>query len=108
QRAVMEAGAELESHLVESVSAVGTLRRFRAETLSELKTERRLVTMLRGIYRSGRTYILASLSADTVGRLLTVAVLWVGAGFVIERSLSPGTLMSFYALAGFLTTPTTR
>lgn len=108
QREVMEAAAELESHLVESVSAIGTLRRFRAEEQAELRMEHRLVGLLRGIYGSGRTYLIASLSSDGLGRLLSVMVLWVGAGFVIDRSLSPGTLMSFYALAGFLTAPITR
>ena len=108
QRVVLETAAELESHLVESITAIATVKRFHAHGQAELKTESRLVAMLRGIYASGRTYITASVSSDTLGKTLSLVVLWVGAGFVIDRSLSPGTLMSFYALSGHLAGPVTR
>lgn len=108
QRVVMEAAAELESHLVESITAVATVKRFHAHGQAQLRTESRLVSMLRGVYTSGRTFITASISSDTLGKALSVVVLWVGAGFVIDRSLSPGTLMSIYALAGHLAAPVTR
>ncbi len=108
QRVVLESAAELESHLVESITSVATVKRFHAHEQAELKAESRLVAMLRGIYASGRTYIAASVSSETLGKALSLVVLWVGAGFVIDRSLSPGTLMSFYALAGHLAAPVTR
>jgi ATP-binding cassette, subfamily C, bacteriocin exporter len=105
QRRLMENAAELESQLIESLNAVSTIKRFGVEHFAYARTERRFVRLLKSVYRSGRTSILSGNSAELVSRLSTIVVLWVGAGLVIDRYLTPGELMSFYALVGFLTTP---
>lgn len=38
-------------------------------------------------------------------RLFTIILLWAGSYFVINRELSPGELLSFYALIGYFTGP---
>ncbi|CAA9358187.1 MAG: Bacteriocin/lantibiotic efflux ABC transporter, permease/ATP-binding protein, partial [uncultured Gemmatimonadaceae bacterium] len=108
QRALMERGAELESHLVESVTAAGTIRRFGIEWLAELRTETRLVRLLRAVSASATAALLSAAGAELLSRLLTVALLWVGAGLVLDHALSPGALMSCYALLGYLTPPLAR
>lgn len=105
QRSVMERAAELESHLVESVAAMATVRALGLEAPSELRAEARVVRLLRAVRRAGGTAIGASSAAELLGRTATVAVVWAGAPLVIGQSLSPGELMSFYALVGHLTGP---
>lgn len=105
QRGLMESAAELESQLVESLNAVATIKRFGLEPFANLKTETRFVRLLRGVYRSGTNAILSGNAAQLISRLATIVLLWMGAGLVIERALTPGELMSFYALIGYLTGP---
>ena len=108
QRALMERGAELESHLVESVTAAATLKRFGLEWYAELRTETRLVRLLRAAYASARTAMLSAAGAELLSRVTAVALLWVGAGLVLGQALTPGALMSCYALLGYLTPPLAR
>jgi ABC-type bacteriocin transporter len=108
QRTLMEGAAELETQLVESLTAMATIKRFGLEWFANLKTETRFVRLLRSVYRSGRNGIFSGNASEFVSRLFTVILLWVGAAFVIDRALTPGELMSCYALVGYLTGPVSR
>jgi ATP-binding cassette subfamily B protein len=108
QRALMERGSELESHLVESVAAAATVKRAAIERFAELRMETRLVRMLRSVYASALTTIVAGAASELLSRLVAVALLWVGAGLAIDGELTPGALMSCYALLAYLTTPLGR
>ena len=105
QRRLMEKAADLESQLVESLNAASTIKRFSLENAANLKTETRFVRLLRTVYRSGTTSIFAGNASEFSARLFTILLLWIGAGFVIDRAMTPGELMSFYALVGYLTGP---
>lgn len=108
QRKLMENAADLETQLVESLNSVATIKRFGLEWFANLKTEARFVRLLRSIYTSSTAAILSGTSAELVSRLFTILLLWVGTGFVIDRSITPGELMSCYALIGYLTGPVNR
>ncbi len=105
QRTLMENSADLESQLVESLNAVGTIKRFGLESFSNVKTETRFVKLLRSIYTAATTSIWAGTSSELVSRLFTIILLWVGSGFVIDNQITPGELLSFYALIGYFTGP---
>jgi ATP-binding cassette, subfamily C, bacteriocin exporter len=104
-REIMERSAELQSQLVESVSTIGTIKRFGLEAQVELRTEVRFVRLLRAVFRSSRIALTTATVTGAVSRLAVVAVLWTGSVLVIERRLTPGELMSSYALLGYLTGP---
>jgi ABC-type bacteriocin/lantibiotic exporter with double-glycine peptidase domain len=104
-RDLAERGAELQSQLVESVSAIGTIKRFGLEPEMELRTEVRFVRLLRAVFRATRTAHLSATATALVSRLSVVALLWTGSVAVIDRQLTPGELMSCYALLGYLTGP---
>ena len=104
-RELMERSAELQSHLVESVSAMGTIKRFGLEADMELRTEVRFVRLLRAVFRSARTSLMTATTTAMVSRLSVILVLWTGSALVIDRRLTPGELMSSYALLGYLTGP---
>ncbi|MDB4899700.1 MAG: peptidase [Gemmatimonadetes bacterium] len=105
QRALMERAAALESHVVESLTAIGTLKRFGLERRAELMTEARFVRVLRTLGETARTGILLGSASQLVSRLAVIALLWLGATRALAQQLSAGELMSCYALLGFLTTP---
>lgn len=105
ERKVMENSAELENQLVESVTSVRTIKQFGLEEFSNLKTEVRFVELLKSIYKSGKNSIFSGSSSEFASRLFTIVLLWSGSFFVIDQSISPGELLSFYALIGYFTGP---
>jgi ATP-binding cassette, subfamily C, bacteriocin exporter len=107
QRKVMERAADLEAQLVESLNSVGTIKRFGLEEFSNLKTETRFVSLLETIYKSGLNGIFSSSSTSLISQLITVLVLWVGAGYAIGAQITPGELLSFYSVVGYFTAPVT-
>ncbi len=105
QRTMMERAAELESHFVESISGVATIKRFAIEEHAEFRTETRFVALLRSIYRSGTNALFVAGVSDAISQTIVVLLLWFGSVLVIDRGLTPGGLMSVYALAGQLSPP---
>lgn len=107
QRTVMERAADLEAQLVESLNSAGTIKRFGLEDFSNLKTETRFVSLLEIIYTSGLNGIFSSSSTSLISQLITILVLWVGAGYAIGTQITPGELLSFYSVVGYFTGPVT-
>ncbi len=105
QRKVMERAADLESQLVESLGSAGTIKRFGIEEYAALKTELRFVDLLGVAYKSGLNNIFSSGSTSFVTQIFTLVLLWTGAGFVINNTITPGELLSFYAIIGYFTSP---
>jgi ATP-binding cassette subfamily B protein len=107
QRKLMEKGAALETQLVESLNASGTIKRFGLEAHAQSKTEDRFVELLRSVYKSSLYGLQLNTFSEWVTRLFTIIILWAGSYFVINRELSPGELLSFYALIAYFTGPAT-
>lgn len=105
QRKLMENAADLESQLVESLNAVGTIKRFGLEDHANQKTEIRFSNLLETVYKSGLNSIFSGSSTELVSHSFTIMLLWVGAGFVLDKQISPGELLSFYTLIGYFTGP---
>lgn len=105
QRRLMENNAELESNLVESIQANGTIKRFGIESFNNLKTEGKFVNLLKSIYSSSIISIRISSSFEFATRLFTIIILWVGTYFVMAKDLSIGELLSFYTLISYFTGP---
>jgi ATP-binding cassette subfamily B protein len=103
----MERAADLEAQLVESLNSAGTIKRFGLENFSNLKTETRFVSLLEIIYKSGLNSIFSSGSTSLISQLITILVLWVGAGYAIGSQITPGELLSFYSVVGYFTGPVT-
>lgn len=105
ERRLMENAADLESQLVESMNAVGTIKRFGLEDFANIKTETRFITLLRTGYTSALNTIFSQTSSKAISQIFIIILLWSGSGFVIERQISPGELLSFYAIIGYFTGP---
>ena len=105
QRRLMEQSAELEAQLVESVTAMGTIKRFGMESFAGERTETRFITLLRTVYQSGKQGILSGSASEFTSQLFRIGLLWTGAYFVLDNELTPGELLSFYAIIGYFTGP---
>ena len=105
ERKIMENGAELESQLVESLNAVGTIKRFGLEGFANIKTEMKFINLLNIGYKSALNSIFSGISTSFVAQLFTILLLWIGSYYVIEREITPGELLSFYAIIGYFMNP---
>ena len=105
QRGIMESSADLESQLVESINSISTIKRFGIEEFANLKTETRFVHLLKNTFRSIYGSIMAQGGIQFVSTAITIAILWLGSVLVIDQELTPGTLMVFYSLVGYVISP---
>lgn len=105
ERKVMEKGAELQSQLVESLNSVGTIKRFGLEDFANIKTETRFINLLQSGYKSALNSVFSGTSTGIIAQLFVIILLWSGSFFVIEREITAGELMSFYAIVGYFTGP---
>lgn len=105
ERKLMEENAELESHLVESITSVKTIKQFGIETFANNKTDNAFSKLLKTIYTSVMNALFSGNSSEFLSRIFTIILLWAGSGYVIDRVITPGELLSFYALIGYFTSP---
>lgn len=105
ERTIMERSADLESQLVESLNSVGTIKRFGLESFANIKTETRFISLLHIGYKSALNSIFSGTSSTFIAQLFTIILLWSGSYFVIEREITAGELLSFYAIVGYFTGP---
>ncbi|MFU1857272.1 peptidase domain-containing ABC transporter [Sphingobacterium sp. NGMCC 1.201703] len=108
ERRMMEESAELESHLVESLNSVKTIKQFGLETYFNSGTDNRFSHLLKTIYASVLNGLFSGTSSEFLSRLFTIILLWAGSYYVINRTITPGELLSFYALIGYFTGPVTQ
>lgn len=105
QRKVMEDAADLESQFVESINSVRTIKRFGLESFANFKTEIRFIQLLKSIYRSATNSLWIGNANSFIAQLFTIMLLWVGATFVLGNFITPGELLSFYAIIGYFVGP---
>lgn len=105
ERKIMERAADLESQFVESLNSMGTIKRFGLEDFANIQTETRFISLLHLGYKSALNSVFSGTGSQFIARLFTIILLWTGSYFVISREITPGELLSFYAIVGYLTGP---
>lgn len=108
ERKLMENGADLESNLVESLNSIKTIKQFGIEINIKNKIDIYFSKMLKSIYKSVLNTIFSINSSEFLSRIFTVLLLWIGSIYVIEKKITPGELLSFYALIGYFTLPVSQ
>jgi len=101
----MERSADLESQLVESLNSMGTIKRFGLESFANIKTETRFINLLKIGYKSALNSVFSGTSSSFITQFFTIILLWSGSYYVLERQITAGELMSFYAIIGYFTGP---
>ena len=105
ERKLMEKGAELEAQLVESLNSVRTIKEFGLESHANMKTELRFIELLRTVYKSGLNAIFSGTGTEFLSHIYTIILLWTGCYFVVDNKITPGELLSFYAILGYFMSP---
>ncbi len=101
-------GAENQAFLVESVSAVETLKAMAVEPQMQRRWEEQLAAYVAASFRVLSLGNTASNAVQVVSKLVTVATLYFGAKLVIDGSLSVGELVAFNIMAGRVAQPVLR
>jgi subfamily B ATP-binding cassette protein HlyB/CyaB len=101
-------GAENQSFLVESVTGIETVKAMAIEPQMQRRWEDKLAAYVGASFQVTKLAVIASHAIDLVGKLLTAAVLWVGAGLVIDGKLTVGELVAVNMLLGRVTGPILR
>ncbi len=105
QRKIMEDAADLESQLVESLNSVSTIKQFGLEDYANVRTETRFIRLLSSVYRSGLNSLFSGYASQFTSRFFTIFLLWAGSVYVLQGAITPGELLSFYAIIGYFTGP---
>lgn len=105
QRKGMEASAVLESQLVESINASGTIKRLGLENYVNEKTENSFIVFLRTIYQAYTSNSYIKVISDLVNKALIVLLLYFGTFMVTDGVITTGELFSFYSLLAYFTAP---
>ncbi|MBL4931806.1 peptide cleavage/export ABC transporter [Clostridium paridis] len=104
----MEAEARLNSHIIESLKGVETIKVLAAEKKSLEKLETEYIKNLRIAFKEGvLSNIQGSISSgvSTVGNLI---LMYLGATMVIDGKITLGSLMAFTSLSGYFMDPIGR
>ncbi|WQP09462.1 peptidase domain-containing ABC transporter (plasmid) [Sinorhizobium meliloti] len=105
QRAIMENAADLEVQLVESLGAVSTIKTSGVESFAKFNIETRFIKTLHSVYNSARVSIFGDSASTFLSTLFTIVLMWFGTTLALNQALTPGELLSCYALLGYVTRP---
>lgn len=100
--------AENQAFLVESVSAIRTVKAMAVEPQLRRDWDKQLAAYVAAGFKTANIGLIASGSVSLIGKLVTVATMWLGAKLVIEGQLSVGQLVAFNMLAGHVAQPVMR
>ena len=101
----MERTADFESHLVLSLGAIRTIKSLGLESYAQKKTERRFKELLKVAFRSSSNSLVSNAALIVITQLFTIGILWIGSHYTINKELTPGELISFFAIITYITTP---
>ena len=100
--------ADNQSFLVESVTAVGTVKAMAVEPQMTKRWDNQLAAYVQSSFNVTRLAVIGQQGVQLIQKLVTVATLYLGAKLVIEGKLTVGQLIAFNMLAGQVAAPVIR
>ncbi len=101
-------GSENQAFLVEAVSGVETVKSMALEPIMQRRWEEQLAAYVTASFRVITISTFAGQAATAINKITTIAVLFVGAGLVIDNALTVGELVAFNMIAAQLAAPVLR
>lgn len=101
-------GAENQAFLVETINGIDTLKAMAVEPQMTRRWDNQLAAYVSASFRTATLGTVAREGVSLIGKLVTVATMWLGARLVIDGDLSVGQLIAFNMLAGRVATPVMR
>ena len=100
--------AENQSFLVETISGIDTIKALAVEPRWTLKWDKQLAAYVSAGLSVSNVATFASGGVTLVSKLVTAAIMWVGASLVIDNKMTVGELVAFNMLAGQVSSPILR
>ncbi len=104
-RKAVEADAALDSSFVEALQNIASIKMLNAASFASKRLEEKFSRLLSVTLSYGRRQIYFAMGADLLSRLVILCTLWMGCIFVIDGDMSRGSLVSFFSLVTFFTSP---
>ncbi len=101
-------GSENQSFLVETISGIDTVKAMAVEPRWQQKWENQLAAYVSAGLTTSNISTVASGGVTLVSKLVTAAIMWMGAVLVIDNKMTVGELVAFNMLAGQVSSPIVR
>jgi subfamily B ATP-binding cassette protein HlyB/CyaB len=101
-------GAANQSFLVESLSGIDTVKAMAVEPRWQQQWEKQLAAYVAAGLSTTNIGMVASGSVTLVSKLVTAAIMWMGASLVVDGKMTVGELVAFNMLAGQVASPVLR
>jgi subfamily B ATP-binding cassette protein HlyB/CyaB len=101
-------GAENQSFLVETISGIDTLKAMAVEPRWNNKWEKQLASYVTSGLSVNNVAMVANGSVTFVSKVVTAAIIWIGASLVVDGKLTVGELVAFNMLASQVSSPIVR
>ena len=103
-----EANARVQSHLVETVGGMETIKGQSMEIHSRWRWQQLYGGQISSGFKNVVTSTAAGSASQFLEQLSGLMVLWIGASLVLKGEMSLGQLIAFRILAGYVTSPLLR
>jgi HlyB family type I secretion system ABC transporter len=103
-----ERNARSQSHLVEVIAGIQTVKAQNVELRSRWKWQERYTSYVMAGFQTVITFTAAGSINTFLSQLSSLLVLWVGAYLVLDGKLSLGQLIAFRIISGYVTSPLLR
>ena len=104
-RTLMSQAAETESHLVESLNGISTIKAVNGESEAVWETEKKFIKTIKSGFKIGWMQNLQSSLQGALTLLGGIVILWVGGIQIIKGNISIGQLITFNALLAYFYNP---
>jgi len=101
-------GADNQAFLVESITAVQTLKAMAVEPQMQTRWENQLAGYVRSGFEAAKIGIIGQQAIQLVNKLSAAIILYIGAKLVIQGEMTVGQLVAFNMFAGHVSQPILR
>jgi HlyB family type I secretion system ABC transporter len=107
-RVKAERNAQSQSHLVEVIAGIQTVKAQNVELRSRWKWQERYTSFVMAGFQTVITFTAAGSINTFLSQISSLSVLWFGSYLVLDGKLSLGQLIAFRIIAGYVTSPLLR
>ena len=107
-RQAAEENAKTQSHLVESLTGIQTVKAQNVEIVSRWKWQEYYSKYISKTFEKTVTGTALSQTSQVLQKLSQLLVLWVGAALVLQGEMTLGQLIAFRIISGYVTQPMLR
>ena len=107
-RSVAETNAKSQSHLIEILNGIETVKSQNYEIKSKLKWQKLYSRFINKNFEKTITRTIFIQSSQILQKISQLLILWVGAGMVLKGYISIGQLIAFRIISSFVTQPLLR